>query len=155
MSSVATSISIQRTGILRPILIGGGIAGTLDMISAFITFGLGVPRNIAAGLLGRQAFQGGTAVWILGFFLHYFIAFSAATIYCLASRRLLFLKDHFVVCGLFYGIAVHLMMNLIVLPLCAFHFTGPYQLRGLIQGLMVHMLFIGLPISFSLRKFST
>ena len=136
------------------ILVGGTTAGTFDLISAFITFGPNVPKNIAAGLLGAQAVRGGPSIWILGVFLHYFIAFSAATVYCLAGRKLEFLKEHFVVCGLFYGIAVFLVMNLVVLPLCAFHFTGPYQLNGLIQGLVVHMLIIGLPISLSLRLLS-
>jgi uncharacterized membrane protein YagU involved in acid resistance len=105
-------------------------------------------------LIGMKAVHGGAFTWILGVLLHYFIAFSAAAIYCFASRRLEFLKEHFLVCGLFYGIAVFLVMNLIVLPLCAFHLTGPYQLRGLLQGLIVHMFLIGLPISFSLRKLS-
>jgi hypothetical protein len=134
-----------------PIVIGGLIAGSLDLIAAFITFGWGVPRHIAAGLLGHQAIQGGVAIWILGVFLHYFIAYSAATIYCLASLKLDFLKSHFVICGMFYGIAVFLVMNLIVLPLCGTHAVGPYQLHALIQGLLTHMLIIGLPIAFSLR----
>jgi len=56
------------------------------------------------------------------------------------------------VCGLFYGTAVFLVMYLLVMPLCAFHYAGPYQLRGLIQGIMVHMFLIGLPISFSLNR---
>lgn len=154
MSVVAYPAFQQRHKILLPILVGGLVAGSLDITSAFITFGWGVPRAIAAGLLGRQALHGGVATWILGLFLHYVIAFSAATIYCLASRRLLFLKEHFLVCGLFYGIAVFLVMNLIVLPLCGLHAAGPYQLHGLIQGLVVHMLIIGLPISASLWKFS-
>ena len=63
-----------------PILVGGLVAGSLDLTSAFITFGWGVPRAIAAGLLGRQALQGGTGTWILGVSLHYYIAFSAAEI---------------------------------------------------------------------------
>jgi hypothetical protein len=45
-------------------------------------------------------------------------------------------------------------MNLIVVPLSALHFAGPFQLHALIQGLLVHMLLIGLPISFSVRRFS-
>lgn len=146
--------SSQKTVPFTAILVGGTTAGTLDLICAFITFGPNVPKNIAAGLLGAQAVRGGPSIWILGVLLHFFIAFSAATVYCLASRKLEFLKEHFVVCGLFYGIAVFLVMNLIVLPLCAFHFTGPYQLNGLIQGLVVHMLIIGLPISLSLRLLS-
>ena len=145
----------MKQPLLFPIIVGGLVAGSLDLTSAFITFGFGVPRAIAAGLLGRQALHGGVGTWILGVFLHYFIAYSAATVYCVASRRLEFLRPHFLVCGMFYGIAVFLVMNLIVLPLSGLHHSGAYQLRALIQGILVHMFLIGLPIAFSLYKFST
>jgi hypothetical protein len=155
MNTAISSGSLQRQKILRPILIGGFVAGFLDLITAFITYGWGVPRAIASGLLGAQALHGGVATWILGVFLQFFIAYSAAVVYCVASLKLKFLKDHFFVCGLFYGIAVYLVMNLIVLPLSAVPFKiGPFPVAGLIQGLLVHMFIIGLPISFSLRKFS-
>lgn len=152
MTTAAFSVPVEKTDLFRPILVGGAVAGTLDLTSAFITFGLGNPRIIAAGLLGPRAVHGGAGTWILGVCLHYFIAFSAASIYCFSSRKLEFIKDHWFVCGLFFGIAVFLVMSFIVLPLCAFHYTGPYQLRSVIQGLIAHMLLIGLPISFSLRK---
>ncbi|MFL6426803.1 MAG: hypothetical protein ACJ71S_01060 [Acidobacteriaceae bacterium] len=152
MSSASISAPVLEDKLLRPILVGGALAGTFDLISAFITFGLGNPRLIAGGLLGKQALQGGAGTWILGVVLHYSIAFSAAAIYCLSSRHLSFLKDHWLVCGLFYGFAVFLVMNLIVLPLSAYHYMGPYQYRGLLLGILVHMLIIGLPISLSLRK---
>jgi hypothetical protein len=58
------------------------------------------------------------------------------------------------VCGLFYGIAVELVMSYIVLPLSALHARGPYDLREVLQGLLVHMVVIGLPISFSVRRFA-
>lgn len=154
MNPVSFLAPVRTQKILLPILVGGAVAGSLDLTAAFLTFGWGTPRAIAAGLLGRQALQGGAATWILGVVLHYFIAFSAAAIYCIVSRRLAFLKEHFLVCGMFYGIAVFLVMNLIVLPLCGLHFSGPYQLHGLIQGLVTHMLAIGLPIAISLRVFS-
>jgi uncharacterized membrane protein YagU involved in acid resistance len=144
-----------RRSLLRPILIGGAIAGILDKTWGFISFGLKSPQGIAAGLVGRSAaFQGGIATWILGMLLHFFIAFMAAAIYCLASRKLGFLADHWLVCGLFYGMAVFLFMDLIVLPMSALHLAGPYQLRGLIQGLLGHMVVVGLPISFSLHRFT-
>jgi hypothetical protein len=109
---------------------------------------------MAGGLLGRSAFQGWAGVWVLGVALHFFIAFSAATVYYAASRKLTFLKEHPLVCGPFYGIAVYLVMNLIVLPLCALHSTRPLAINGMIQGLLVHMVLIGLPIAFSVRLFS-
>ena len=75
-----------------------------------------------------------------------------AAIYCLASRRLPFLKDHWPVCGLFYGIAVYLVMNQVVLPLSAWHYTGPYYSKDLLRSILVHMIIVGVPISWSLRR---
>ena len=94
------------------------------------------------------------AVYLLGVFLHFFIALSAAAVFYGASRRLTFLKEHPLVCGMFYGIAVHLVMQFIVLPLSALHARGPYQYHGFVQGLLIHMVLIGLPISFSVRRFA-
>jgi len=153
-ASLSAIAADKKRSLVVPILVGGTIAGGLDLISAFLTFGWGVPRVIAAGLLGRQVIHGGLGPWLLGVCLQFFIALSAAAVYCLSSNKLRFLKENFIVCGLFYGVAVFLVMNLVVLPLCALHATGPYQLRGLIQGLLVHMLIIGLPISISAWRFS-
>ena len=154
MSAASAGLSVQKPNALIAILAGGLLAGSLDLGSAFITYGVGVPRAIAGGLLGPSALHGGSGVYVLGILLQFFIATSAAAVYYLASRKLAFLKDHPLVCGPFYGIAVFLVMNLIVLPLSALHFRGPFQLAGLIQGLVVHMILIGLPISFSIRQFA-
>jgi hypothetical protein len=86
--------------------------------------------------------------------LHFFIACSAAAVYYGASRRLVFLKEHPLVCGLFFGAAVDEVMRLIVLPLSALHAKGPYKLHDLILGLVVHMVVVGLPISFGVRRFA-
>jgi hypothetical protein len=56
------------------------------------------------------------------------------------------------VCGLFLGAAVELVMRLAVLRLSALHARGPYELNNLIRGLLVHMVVVGLPISFSVRR---
>lgn len=152
MNSSTMPLFEFQSRLIRPILVGGALAGTFDLTAAMITMGVGNPRLIAGGLLGKQALQGGAGTWILGVGLHFLIAFSAATIYCLSSRKLDFLSEHWLVSGLFFGIAIYLVMYLIVLPLCAYHFTGPYHYRDLLQGVLVHMLIIGLPISFSLHK---
>jgi len=136
------------------IAVGGGIAGTLDLLQACILFGWDIPLAIAAGLLGRQAFNGGVGTYILGVCLHFFIACSAAAIYYAASRQLIFLREHPLVCGLFFGGAVQEVMNLVVLPLSALHSRGPYKLHDLILGLVTHMIVIGLPIAFSIRRFA-
>jgi hypothetical protein len=144
----------RKRNALLAIAAGGLIAGALDLTQACILFGANIPLVIAAGLLGRHALQGGTATYLLGVLLHFFIAFSAAAIYYVASRRLVFLKEHPLVCGLFYGAAVEVVMGYIVLPLSALHERGPYELHDVLQGLLVHMVVIGLPISFSIRRFA-
>jgi hypothetical protein len=146
--------SLGKSNALLAIGVGGFIAGAVDLSQACILFGWDTPLAIAAGLLGRQAFQGGAGTYILGVLLHFFIAFSAATVYYAASRKLVFLREHPLVCGLFFGGAVDQVMNLVVLPLSALHARGPYKLHDLILGLVVHMVVIGLPISFSVRRFA-
>src|SRR5467141_5155772 len=139
---------------LLAIAVGGGIAGTLDLLQACILFGWDIPLVIAGGLLGREAFHGGVGTYVLGVFLHFFIACSAAAVYYAVSRQLRFMSEHPVVCGLFFGAAVQEVMNLVVLPLSALHARGPYKLHDLILGLLVHMVVVGLPISFSVRRFA-
>ena len=145
--------SVKRSALLA-IAVGGLTAGALDLTQACILFGVKIPLVIAAGLLGQQAIQGGAGTYVLGVLLHFFIASSAAAIYYAASRRLIFLKEYPLVCGLFYGAAVEVVMGYIVLPLSALHATGPYDLRNVLQGLAVHMVVVGLPIAFSVRRFS-
>jgi hypothetical protein len=136
------------------IAVGGLIAGTLDLGQAIILFGPTIPLAIAAGLLGPRAFSGGAATYILGVLLHFFIALSAAATYFAASRKLQFLTEYPLICGLFFGAAVELFMRLIVLPLSGLHAGGPYEYRDLVQGLVVHMIVVGLPIAYSVRRFA-
>ena len=143
----------KRSALLA-IAVGGLVAGALDLLQACILFGWDIPLAIAGGLLGPPAFHGGVGTYVLGVFLHFFIAFSATAVYYAASRRLVFLRESPLVCGLFFGAAVEDVMRFIVLPLSALHAKGPYDLRDLIQGLLVHMVVIGLPISFSVRRFA-
>jgi len=145
---------LGKRNALLAIGVGGGIAGTLDLLQACILFGWDIPLAIAGGLLGREAFHGGVGTYVLGVVLHFLIACSAAAVYYGASRKLSFMKAHPLVCGLFFGAAVEEVMRLIVLPLSALHSKGPYKLHDLILGLLVHMVVVGLPISFSVRRFA-
>ena len=154
MTRDAAARPLGKRNALLAIAVGGGIAGTLDLLQASILFGWHIPLVIAAGLLGPSAVHGGVGTYVLGVVLHFFIACSAAAIYYGASLKLVFLKEHPLVCGLFFGAAVEDVMSFIVLPLSALHARGPYQLHDLILGLLVHMVVVGLPISFSVRRFA-
>jgi hypothetical protein len=134
--------------------VGGLVAGTLDILQACILFGWRIPLVIAGGLIGEPAFHGGAGSYVLGLVLHYFIATTATGIYYGVSRKLTFLTQNWIVCGLFFGIAVELVMSLIVLPLSALQASGPYQRHDLLLGLGMHMLTVGLPVAFVVHRFS-
>jgi uncharacterized membrane protein YagU involved in acid resistance len=137
----------------------GLIAGSLDIAEALVFYGLrGVPpvrllQNIASGLTGRRAFQGGLPTAALGLLLHFVIAYSATTIYYLLSRRFAFLTRHFVIGGLLYGLGVYLFMNHVVLPIA---FPARAHLSGiaLVNGVLAVMVFIGLTIALIVRRHS-
>ena len=151
---------MARSSASRAILIGGLIAGTLDITFAFIFYSLRgstpprILQSIASGVLGANAFRGGMKTAILGFFLHFFIAISAAAIYYLVSRKLAFMIKYAILCGILYGICVYLVMNFVVLPLSAISFKPSHAASVVIAGLLIHMFGIGLPISLAVRRYS-
>ena len=154
MSVNSTTVSSESKSAFAAIGIAGLVAGTLDLLQACILFGWHTPKVIAAGLLGPAVIRGGGAgTYLLGVVLHYCIACSAAAIFYGASRRLRFMTEHWVVCGLFFGMAVELVMGYVVLPLSALHARGPFDLKDVLLGFGVHMVVVGLPIAGCVRRF--
>ncbi len=99
-SAPGPSSRVGKNSALLAIAVGGGVAGSLDLLQACILFGWDIPLVIAGGLLGPRAFQGGAGIYVLGVALHFFIACSAAAVYYGTSRKLIFMKEHPLVCGL-------------------------------------------------------
>jgi hypothetical protein len=54
---------------------------------------------------------------------------------------------------MFFGIAMYLVMNLIVVPLSALHSTRDFSMAALREGLIVHMV-LGVIIALSIKRFS-
>ena len=141
---------------------GGLACGIFDISQAMIAFRLQaglspsrVLQSVASGLLGKAAFQGGTKAAVLGGFLHFFIAFSSAAIYYIASRRLMFLTESPVISGLLYGEFVWLVMTFVVLPLSAIHRWPPvWNAASIITGPIGHTVLVGLPIALAVSRFA-
>ncbi len=143
------------------ILRAGLIAGLLDITFALVFYPLTLhipPKRIllgiAAGLLGKEAFQGGLLTAGLGLLLHFFIATTAAAVYYAASRKLPPLVRYAVPCGLLYGAGVFAVMNLIVLPLSANPRKMSLVPSILVPGLLAIMFCVGLPIALIVRRYS-
>ena len=138
---------------------GGLLCGVLDIAYAFIVFGMAfhlrperLLQGIAAGLLGRSAIQGGLATAVLGLLLHFVISFAAASIYCLASRKLQWMLSRTALSGALFGAAVYFFMNFVVIPLSAIGMR-PINPKWLVINLIEHMLLVGPPIALAAHRF--
>jgi hypothetical protein len=130
----------------------------MDITAAFITWwpkGVKPARllqGVAAGWLGPKSFDGGMATAALGLAFHFLIAFTAATVFYVASRQLTFMINRPVVSGVLYGIAVYLVMYWVVMPLSNFH--GTKTVTSSIIAIITHIVCVGLPISLVIHRFS-
>lgn len=162
MSVPTDSAALARPSVTakpRPALaIGwaGLVAGTLDLIFAWVVFNqgfVGILKIIAGGWFGREAMQGRAGTALVGFLSHFTVAYGAAAAYWLASRLLPVLNRHAVIAGLLYGIVVYEVMHLVVLPLSAYH--SPVQFASLLKSDVIsHLFFVGLPIALITRRYS-
>ena len=141
----------------RAILYATLVVGVLDAADGVVFRGLQgqnpiqVLQYIASSLLGARSFSGGLASAGLGLVAHFAIALVVATIYILASRRIAVLRTQWVLLGLLYGAAVWAVMNLVLLPLTAVT-PSPITTAALVNGVVSHALFVGLPSAFFAKK---
>ena len=135
----------------RVILLGGALAGVLDILAAFAiswprVSPVRVLQYIASGALGPAAFRGGAATAAAGLAFHFAIAFGAASVYVAASRRWPLLRSRPVACGIVYGVAVYAVMQLVVLPLSRVTRGAPTW-SSIVTMVAIHIVCVGLPIA--------
>ena len=165
MSSLSSSVAVQhsdakRNSAAKAIGMAGLLCGVMDITAALVVYGaMGIRppkllQGIASVAIGPQAFTGGVATAALGLFFHFVVAFGAATMFYLVSRRMRFLLERTVLCGALYGIVVYFFMDRVVIPLFS-HKPRPFNLKLAVIGITIHIICVGSPIAFMVRKYST
>jgi hypothetical protein len=152
-------VKTNSTSAAAAIFWGGLIAGILDITQAFIGFSLvgstpfRILQRIASGIFGARSQEMGWTSAAVGLVVHLTVAFGAAAVYYIASRKLRVLIERPVLCGLLYGELVFLFMYFVVIPLSA---IGPvhFSIATYITGPIGHPLLVGLPIALCVRRFS-
>lgn len=170
--------------ILMAIVLGGLVAGALDIIYAFIVYGplsygitpLQVLQSVAAGLVGREAARAGAMdTGLLGLATHFAIATTMAAVFVIAASRIGALMRNAVLWGLLYGLVLYVVMNYIVVPLSSAggHFpTGLTEVGERLQRsfsriktddtypwmiwgtLFTHTFLVGVPIALIAKRFT-
>ena len=152
----------KRAATSRPLLAifaAGLLCGFMDLSAAFlISAQKGIsPRQIlqgiASGLIGPASFRGGWATSALGLAIHFLIAFTAASIFYAASRKLPVLLDHPWLAGVGYALIVYGFMYWVVIPLDHLR-SKPVTLSGTVIAIVTHIICVGLPISLVVHRFS-
>lgn len=151
------------------IVAGSLVSGVLDInaafLSAYLTNGrapLWVLRAVASAVLGRDAaFGGGAWTGVLGLAMHFCVAFSWTTVFCLLSRKFPALLRHAFLSGPVFGLGVYLFMNCVTIPVSSWF-------RSLYLGtpvhwahapfdwpqFLIHLTCVGLAIALAVKKFS-
>ncbi|CAM3057725.1 hypothetical protein SPAN111604_01560 [Sphingomonas antarctica] len=146
----------------QAIVTGTLVAGTLDLLSAFVFSAMPggdvsqfaenfdpakVLRGVASGPFGDAMAGGGAGAAMLGLVTHYVLMMVIVTVFVLAAKRIPYLTRQSVTSGLGYGLLVYLVMYWIVLanrfPGIAARIGTPW---GICNALVSHLLLVGLPI---------
>ncbi len=143
----------------RAFLWGTLAVGVLDIADAFIFFGLRsgaepmrILQAIAAGAIGRDsAIAGGWATATLGLALHFTIAAIIVALYMGVASRITELAKRPWMYGPVYGVMAYGVMNWVVLPLSAAGGGRPVWGPAMVNGLLIHMIGVGLPAALAAR----
>jgi hypothetical protein len=134
----------SRKSILAAIVLGGLVAGTLDIGAAMLISGRSMAfilQFIASGVLGPASFDGGTGTVLLGALLQWAMSLVIAAIFVLASLKLPVLRRRWVSSGLAFGVATYFIMTYVVVPLSAVGGGWHFSLMPFLKNLAAMLVF--------------
>jgi len=142
---------VNRT--LQTVIAGTALAGTLDIVSAFVFAGMSgmtpaqVMRFVASGPFGDGMREGGATGVALGFLTHFSIMAAMVMVFVLAAQRLPALLRNPVLWGAAYGIGLYLVMYWAVRPIRWPGMWPALTAWGLGNALFSHIVCVGIPIA--------
>ena len=136
---------------LKPIAIATAIAGTLDILAAFVLAGIAgttpvrVLQFVASGPLGDTALVNSNYA-AAGLLVHFAIMACMVTAYMVAARQWPILLAQPFIAGAVYGVALWLLMYWVVQPL-RWSAPPPSHLVPIAKQLFCHIVLVGIPIA--------
>jgi hypothetical protein len=147
---------------LLAVLIGGVIAGALDITYACVHYGLvyDIPperifQSVAAGVFGGEhARAGGWSTASIGLALHMALTTLMAAFFVAWTRMVPDLNKWPLLSGPTYGLAIFAVMQFVVLPLSAAGGGNHPEGQFLLGALLIHAFGVGLPIALAAKRFA-
>ncbi|MBA3351392.1 MAG: hypothetical protein H0U23_03015, partial [Blastocatellia bacterium] len=96
---------------------------------------------------------GGIPTVILGAIIHFAVAFGVAIGFYLFARTFPIVLRRWWISGVVCGVTVFLVMAYLILPLSAVR-QAPFSWNGLVVTILIHILFVGLPVAYIAQRFS-
>jgi uncharacterized membrane protein YagU involved in acid resistance len=137
-------VAMNSRSLFGGILLGGFVAGTIDVGAACLINGLGpvtILQAIASGVMGRASFHSGLRAAGLGLALQWAMSILIAAFFVLASRSLLWLRRQWVTAGVAYGVVIFLVMNYVVVPLSAVGHAPHFTALSFAENMLAMLLF--------------
>jgi hypothetical protein len=156
MNKVAPISRLLATGVLVAML-DGAFSAVLYVYVLRACSAAQLMQSIAAGLLGRAAFRGGSATVVLGLALHFAVAFgwtlAYATLRAISGRlrELTATTRGALVTGAAFGVFIWLAMDLLVVPVSRASPT-PFWSPLFVVMLAWHALGVGIPLALIVRE---
>ena len=139
---------------LAAMVVSAGVAGVLDLAGAAAfahSQGTSTKRMlqfVASGVLGPEAFQRDEATG-LGLVLHFVVALGVAGTYLVLVLMAPDVLGHPFAAGAGFGIAVHLVMSRVVLPLSRTP-KRPFAWSPFLWQAAIHIVCVGIPIALTM-----
>jgi hypothetical protein len=142
------------------VLKAGILVGSFDILAAFLLVLIrtgklqvfNILKFIASGIFGKDAAAGGLKMVVIGFILHYTIAFIFTGLFFWLYPKMNLGSKNKWITGIVYGVLIWFLMNRIVLPLSnVVH--RPFSLSNALINIGILIICIGIPLSLFARRF--
>jgi hypothetical protein len=128
-------------------LLGGVVVDLFLILVRAVPFP-GVYQFIASNLVGPVAFTSSSYI-ALGLVMHFLISIAFALAYSFVAERARALIEHPTLWGAIFGLAVFAVMQVV---LGAAHTAQPPSVKGILIGLVSHIVFFGLPVAWYIAR---
>jgi hypothetical protein len=150
------SVPLHWGRIVRQAFVAGLIGGVI--LEAYLYATVLLPSHttvaasfqyVASAAIGKEAYNNPSYVW-LGLAVHFIVSIGWAGGYAYFAQRNLFVNRRWLVSGLGYGFVVYMFMQILLLGAQAFVF--PATPAALINQVIAHLVFYGVPVAFAIAR---